>query len=305
MRSNTAEKPKNEVMTVRDLLLRNKPKIEAALPKHLPIDKMLSFVANDIRKNPKLLLCTEASLIGAIIQSSQLGLIPGSVLGHAYLIPYDKKRKLDDGTWVVERTECQFIVGYRGMIDLARRSGQVIYVDAHEVRDGDVFDFEFGFNANLKHTPAKENKDRIYAYWACANLTDNFKHFQVMWNWEIEEIKATSKAANNGPWVTNPVEMGKKTVIRRLFKYLPVSLEMQKAITLDENAERGEQDNALIFEGEFEPVNVEVAYNKKTKADTLAEKLDSKPEEKENLKPMNGNGMMQKPEQNVRQEARV
>lgn len=295
MKSNTVEKPKNAISqtTVRDLLLRNKMKIETALPKHLPIDKMLSFVANDMRKNPKLTLCTEASLIGAIIQSSQLGLIPGSVLGHAYLIPYDKKKKLDDGTWVVEKTECQFIVGYRGMIDLARRSGQVIYVDAHEVRDGDIFNFEYGFSANLKHAPAKENKDNIYAYWACANFTDNFKHFQVMWNWEIEEIKAMSKAANNGPWVTNPVEMGKKTVIRRLFKYLPVSIEMQKAITLDESAERGEQDNSLIFEGEYESLNEEVANNKKTKAEALVEKLNSKQEIKNNVKPISSNGAMQ------------
>jgi hypothetical protein len=75
---------------------------------------------------------------------------------------------------------------------------------------------------------------------------------------QVDAIRAQSKAGNSGPWQTHYEEMAKKTVIRRLFKYLPVSIEIQKAVGLDEQAEAGiDQQNAAFAYGEI----IEADYN--------------------------------------------
>jgi recombination protein RecT len=82
--------------------------------------------------------------------------------------------------------------------------------------------------------------------YAVARLVGGGVQFEVMSRVDIERVKAQSKAASDGPWVSHFEEMAKKTVIRRLFKYLPVSIEVQRAIGLDEQAAAGlPQDNPL------------------------------------------------------------
>lgn len=246
--------------SVGKLLLANKSKIATALPKHLTPDRMLSIVMTEIRKNPDLANCNQQSLISAVIQSSQLGLEPGSALGHAYLIPFKNNKQ---GT-----TDCQFLVGYRGMIDLARRSGQVVSLSAQVIYENDIFEFEYGLDEKLKHIPSREDRGRLVGAYAIAKLKDGGHQIEVMWKNEIDKVRDTSKAKNFGPWVSNYEEMSKKTVIRRLFKYLPVSIEMQKAITLDESADRGEQDNSFVID--IEPEHAQ----QQSKADDLADKLN-------------------------------
>lgn len=263
-----------------EFLLAQKKQIEAALPKHLTSDRMLRIVMTEIRKTPKLKECTPASLIGAVIQCSQLGLEPGGALGHAYLIPYGK--------------ECQFIVGYRGMIELARRSGLVIAVSAHPFYEKDLFEFEYGTNEYLKHKPYKGDRGEFFGSYAIAKLATPSRklfdgstgellnnesyQFEVMYKEDIEKVRKRSKAANNGPWVTDYEEMSKKCPVRRLFKYLPTSVEMQKAIIADEAADRGEQNNGLIIEAELGTQDMNGPANNTptfTKADRLAEKMES------------------------------
>ncbi len=110
------------------------PKIKAqmalALPKHMTADRLARIATTEIRKIPKLAACDQASFLGAIMQCAQLGLEPGGALGHAYLIPFDKRQKVN-GRWETVSTEAQLIIGYRGMIDLARRSGQILHISAH------------------------------------------------------------------------------------------------------------------------------------------------------------------------------
>lgn len=255
-----------ESFNLGQFLAKQKSQIAAALPSHLTADRMLRIVMTEVRKTPKLKDCTPQSLIGAVIQASQLGLEPGSALGHCYLIPYGK--------------ECQFIIGYRGMIDLARRSGQIISISANVVYKGDLFKFEFGLNEDLKHIPSQEverNDDDIICAYMIAKLKDGGHQIEIMFKKELDKIRGRSKAAWNGPWVTDYPEMCKKTVVRRGFKYLPISIELADAIMRDDSAEDGEQNNGLIFEGDFDVVETPTETKTK-KSDSIASKISDKKE---------------------------
>lgn len=237
-----------------------KDQIAAALPKHMSADRMARVATTAIRSTPKLLECTPESLFGAIIQCSQLGLEPSNGLGHAYLLPFDKNEKRGN-QWVKVSTEVQLIIGYRGMLDLARRSGQIETIEAHAVYAGDTFECELGLNSKLVHVPAWDNPKRgdpatLSFVYAVAKLKDGGTQFQVMSKAGIDAIRERSKAKNSGPWVTDYEQMALKTVVRRLFKWLPVSVEIQNAVSLDEAADRGEQNAGAILDGDFirEPV---------------------------------------------------
>ena len=221
--------------TVQQLLTnpRIKSQIALALPQHVTPERLMRVALTEVRKTPALAQCKPESLLAAIMQCAQLGLEPGGALGHAYLVPF--------------RDQVQFIVGYRGMIDLARRSGQVLSIEARAVYEADTFHVSFGLDPDLKHEPAWDAADRgkLTFVYAVARLRDGGVQFEVMSRAEIEKVRAQSKAGNNGPWVTHFEEMAKKTVIRRLFKYLPVSVEIARAVGLDEAAERGEQAEVI------------------------------------------------------------
>lgn len=240
------------------------PKIKAqmalALPKHVTADRLARIALTEVRKVPKLANCDQTSFLGAIMQCCALGLEPGGALGHCYLIPFENRRQ--------NRTEVQFIVGYRGMIDLARRSGQILSIESRAVYDKDYFEVELGLNSSIVHRPDWNASDRgpLTFVYAVAKLRDGGVQFDVMSRAEIEAIRDKSQGyvtakryakdgVINSPWATNFEEMAKKTVIRRLFKYLPVSIEIQRAVGLDEQADAGiQQDNPLVIEGSYHHV---------------------------------------------------
>lgn len=231
--------------------------IKLALPRHMTAERMARIATTELRRIPKLQQCDPLSFIGAVIQCAQLGLEPGNALGHVYILPFDKRKKVN-GQWITEKVEAQVIIGYRGMIDLARRSGQIVSLDSQAVYDGDTFECELGLDARLRHIPDWDNPNRVdplklrFVY-AVAKLKDGGTQFAVMSRAEIEAIRARSKSKDDGPWVTDFVPMALKTVVRRLFKYLPVSVEMARAITLDEKADAAlPQDNESVIEGEIE-----------------------------------------------------
>ncbi len=242
---------KDQVLSGSIAGMMSDPKVKAqlalALPKHLTAERLARIALTEIRKNPKLGKCDQASFLGSIMQCAQLGLEPGGALGHAYLLPFENKRK--------NIIEVQFIIGYRGMIDLARRSGQIISISAHTVHENDKFSYEFGLHEDLKHIPADGERGRMTHVYAVARLKDDGVQFEVMSKLEVDKIRAQSKSGS-GPWSTHYDEMAKKTVIRRLFKYLPVSIEMTRAVIADEAADAGiSQDNAHVITGEFSVVD--------------------------------------------------
>jgi len=227
------------------LLDKMKPQMAAALPKHVDVNRMTRIALTEFRKTPALAKCDPKSFLGAVMQSAQLGLEPGSSLGHCYLLPF--------------KSQVQLIIGYRGMIDLARRSGQITSLTARAVYKNDEFKYSYGLDETLTHVPneeaeqAPENLTHVYAV---AKLKGGGIQFEVMSRSQVEKIRKASRAGNTGPWVAHFEEMAKKTAIRRLFKYLPVSIEIQKAVTLDEKADAGvTQDNENVIDVEFEAVD--------------------------------------------------
>jgi recombination protein RecT len=221
-----------------------KEQMALALPSHVTAERLARIALTEVRKNPKLLNCDQVSFMGAIMQCCQLGLEPGGALGHAYLIPFENRAK--------GIIECQFIVGYRGMIDLARRSGQIVSLSARVVHLGDQFRFCYGLNETIEHVPGPDAGPMTHVY-AVAKLKDGGQQFEVMTRADVEEIRNNSHGYKSAvkygkkdhPWMTNFEEMARKTVNRRLFKSLPVSIELSTAVSLDEQADRGGQENPL------------------------------------------------------------
>ena len=191
-------------------------------PKHLTADRMMRVALSELRTNPKLLNCDHASLVNAIVKAGQLGFEIGSGLGHAYLVPYE--------------SEVTLIVGYRGLIALARRSGEIQSLTARVVRERDVFDLEYGLDERLRHVPSTDaNPGPVTHAYSIARLKDGGVQYEVMTRSEVESIRKRSRAGDAGPWVTDWEEMARKTVVRRLFKYLPVSIELADAVAADED----------------------------------------------------------------------
>jgi recombination protein RecT len=266
-----ADKPK----TIAGLLSDDnvKKQMALALPKHMTADRLARIALTEVRKNPKLGDSDQASFLGAIMQCAQLGLEPGGALGHAYLLPFENRRK--------GITEVQFIVGYRGMIDLARRSGQIVSLEARAVYEADQFHVQLGLDSNLTHIPAWDKVDRgpLTFVYSVAKLKDGGVQFDVMSRAEIERIRNESQGyktaikygKTDSPWISAFEEMAKKTVVRRLFKYLPVSIEMARAVGLDEQAEIGlPQDTPMVDMGMVDMATGEINPDAPALADESA-----------------------------------
>jgi recombination protein RecT len=226
---------------VKSFMESQKANLAAVLPKHVDADRMLKLALGAMRTTPKLLNCNVESLMGAVVTCSTLGLEPNTPLGHAYLIPFENRQK---GT-----TDVQIVFGYKGLIDLARRSGQIISIAAHEVCQNDEFHFSYGLDEKLIHKPALTGRGEPIAFYAVAKLVGGGYAFEVMGRDQIEEIRDASQnykfAREKGKtvWGQHFVEMGRKTVLRRLFKYLPVSIELATAANIDSNTEAGKAGN--------------------------------------------------------------
>ena len=173
-----------------DLLNKNRGAIQAALPSHLTVDRMLRVSLTEMRKTPELLLCEPKSFLAAIIQASQLGLEPGGALGECYLVPFNNKKS--------QRKEVQLIVGYRGLINLARRSGQIASISARSVFAGDRFEVSYGLNESLVHEPQMKSQAgaELIAAYAVARLKDGGHQFEVMSRDEIERVKRRARAGD-------------------------------------------------------------------------------------------------------------
>ncbi len=235
------------------LLNQKKAEIAKMLPKHLNADRLLKVAQIAATTTPALAKCDVASLVGAIGQCAQMGLEPNTVLGHAYLVPFNTKRKDANGVerWV---NSVQVIIGYKGLIDLARRSGQIVSIAAHEVCENDKFTLVYGLDEKLEHTPAMGERGEVIGFYAVAKLKDGGHCFEFMSRHQVQAIQAAADKKNKFPskvWQEHFVEMGRKTVIRRLAKYLPLSIEFQTATALDGMAESGKDQHLDTIDGEF------------------------------------------------------
>jgi len=229
----STEIAKSNGNTLAAYLDRGKAQIQRALPNHMTAERMIRVALTVVNSTPALKACSFPSVAACLMQASQLGLEPDNVLGQAYLIPYKKAGK----------PEAKFMIGYKGLIALARRSGDIASIHAVAVYKGDEFHYERGLEEKLQHVPSRDPanhaaKDVVAAY-AVARTKDGSVQWDVMERWEIDLIRSRAQAGNSGPWVTDYPEMAKKTALRRLCKTLPLSAEVQRGVQVEELRERG------------------------------------------------------------------
>ena len=218
-------------MSIADMIKALAPEIKRALPATISPERFTRLALSALNSSPQLRDCSPMSFITALLTAAALGLEVNSPLGEAYLIPYKNKNQL----------MCTCVLGYKGLIALAFRNGQMQMIQAHVVRERDLFDFEYGLNPRLVHRPAKgsleERGEVIYVY-AMYKLINGGYNFEVVNKAEIDHHAAKySKAFSSqySPWSIVWDDMAKKTCIKQVLKYAPISVEFQRALSMDES----------------------------------------------------------------------
>ena len=259
--------------TIFDVIQAGAKQFATALPKHINSERFVRIAITTIRQNPKLAQCSQESLLGALMVSAQLGLEPGT-LGQCYLIPFENKKA---GT-----VECQFQIGYKGLIELLRRSGQLSDIYSYTVYENDDFNIEYGLSRTLTHKPNFDERGEIKGFYAVAILKDGAKAFEYMTKDEVthHEEKYRKGSYKNDVWNKNFEEMAQKTVVKKLLKWLPVSVEFLEMAAKDEKTvkvadERTGETEEIIVLDDGMVVNeetgevVEEKYEKQTHDDTM------------------------------------
>ncbi len=244
-----------------------KGEIARALPKHLNADAMTRIALTCFRMNPKLADCEPASVFACVIQASQLGLRPG-LMGECFLIPFKDTRN--------NKVICTLQIGYQGMIELARRSGQVLSLGAYLVHEKDQYAVHFGTDPGISHIPYLDDEPgKVKLGYAVAKLVGGGTHAEVMAVREINShrdrsasYRAAKQYKKDTPWDTDYEEMARKTLIRRICKYLPKSNELAIGMALDDTANRGTQALTVeeAIENAFVPAEIEGEVTEKPDA---------------------------------------
>lgn len=245
-----AEKNKevSAVQAMGDLLKRMHTQIEKALPSVITPERFTRIALTAYSRNEKLQECTAESFLGSMMQAAQLGVEPNTPLGQAYLIPYRNKGVM----------EVQFQLGYRGMIDLAYRSGEVQNIQAHEVYENDTFEYELGLEPKLRHVPALKDRGEVILYYAVFKLTNGGVGFEVMSKEDVEAFaKKKSKTYGTGPWQSDFDAMAKKTLVKRLLKFAPLKSDFVRAVTADETIKSGISENMTDLPDETVTIDAE------------------------------------------------
>jgi recombination protein RecT len=222
------------------LLAQQVKQIGSVIASHLTPEKMARIALNELRTNDnlfKIAAQNPQSFVNAVLQASHLGLEIGGALGQAYLVPF--------------KGEVKMMPGYRGLISIARRSGEITSINAEVVYENDKFDLTLGIDPRVDHKPMlKGDRGRPALVYMVAKFKDGGHHFEWMTIEEVEKIKSRSSAVASGkktPWDTDFDEMVKKTVVRRGWKYMPMSIEMQKAVMIEAANDNGQ---GIVIDGD-------------------------------------------------------
>jgi len=234
-----------DTKTVGALLTGMKKQMASVLPRHLTPEKMLRSALMAVVKSPILLECSQESFMRAVLEAGQLGLIPDSGIGEAYLVPFWNAKR--------NRRDVQLIPGYRGLVKLAIQSGNVTACYAYVVKEKDHFEHELGTSPKLVHKPAMGNRGKTVGAYAVAQLRDCLPVFVFLDIEEIEAVRARSQSAKSGysPWSTDFDRMAEKTAFKRLAKWVPLSPDVSHAVALDTDAELGQEQ---ILDVDMEPI---------------------------------------------------
>lgn len=229
------------------------PAIKKALPSVITPERFTRMVLSALSSTPKLADCSPQSFLAAMMTAAQLGVEPNTALGQAYLLPYRNHGQM----------ECQFQLGYKGLIDLAYRSGEVSVIQAHTVYENDVFEYELGMDPKLRHVPAKADRGEAVAYYAMFKTKDGGYGFEVM---SVDDVQrhaqrySKSYGSGSSPWRSNFDEMAKKTVLKRALKYAPLKSDFVRGVAQDETikAELSDEMYAVPDETVFEAEGEEI-----------------------------------------------
>lgn len=245
---------KAEKKTMQAYIKAMEPAIKKALPSVITPERFTRMVLSALSSTPKLAECSPQSFLAAMMTAAQLGVEPNTALGQAYLLPYRNHGQM----------ECQFQLGYKGLIDLAYRSGEVSVIQAHTVYENDVFEYELGMDPKLRHVPAKADRGEAVAYYAMFKTKDGGYGFEVM---SVDDVQrhaqrySKSYGSGTSPWRSNFDEMAKKTVLKRALKYAPLKSDFVRGVAQDETikAELSDEMYAVpdetVFEAEGEEVD--------------------------------------------------
>lgn len=249
-RTNQMQEAQQKDTSLKGLIKAMEPEIKKALPSVITPERFTRMVFTALSSTPKLQQCTPQSFLGAMMQAAQLGLEPNTPVGQAYLIPYKNKGI----------QECQFQLGYKGLIDLAYRSGEIKDIQAHEVYENDVFEYEFGLEPKLKHIPATHDRGEIIMYYAVFHMVNGGYGFEVMSKEDIiNHAKKTSQSYDSSysPWAKYFDEMSKKTVIKKCLKYAPIKTDFVRALSSDETIKSTITEHMADKPDETVTINVE------------------------------------------------
>lgn len=276
--------------TLGDFLNANKATLEEFAKGFMKPEAMIRLAQMAFVKNPTLAKCTLGSILRALMDSAALRVKPGGVNGRGYLVP--RKNNNAGGVY-----EAHFDPGWRGLVDVARRSGLIKSIGAQVVRSGDVFEYGYNPLPVLTWKPARDGEVNrpIVAAFAVAELKDGGIQIEVLEGEDLEKIKGVSEAAKRetGPWMDWPTEMARKSVVKRLCKYLPVPDDfddLDRAMTISDAADTG-QRGVIDVPGETIPDDgfvsqsdeIRGALEAGERGPSLTDQLDALAEETEEL----------------------
>ena len=236
--------------TMQQYVQQMQGEIAKALPSVMTPERFTRITLSALSANPQLAQTTQNSFLGAMMTAAQLGMEPNTPLGQAYLIPFRNKGIL----------ECQFQLGYKGLIDLAYRSGEVTTIQAQVVYENDEFEYALGLEPQLKHIPAMSNRGEPISFYAVFKTKDGGFGFEVM---SVEDVKLHaqkySKSFNSAysPWKTNFEEMAKKTVLKKVLKYAPMKTDFARGLSADETIKHGVSDDMFSVPDETDYIDVD------------------------------------------------
>ncbi len=264
-----------EVKTLRGELQQMTAEFDKALAGKITPERMTRIVLTAVQATPKLAECSRRSFFGAVMQSCQLALEPNTPLGQAYLIPYWNKTK--------KCLECNFQLGYQGILDLAYRTDKYKRITAEVVYNGDEFDYEYGLDAFLHHKPKGKTDNPLFVY-ALYELKSGGREFKV-WSWEkiIKHAEDFSQSfgSQSSPWKSSKESqegMAKKTVLINLLKYAPKSVEIASAVNVDDRVLSARR----VDDGELSFLSVDIEDANAEQGEIPKDQTDEKAEEKPN-----------------------
>lgn len=214
-------------MKIEDMIKAMSPEIKNALPDVITPERFTRMALSTLNNNVKLRECAPVTFLAAMMNAAQLGLEPNTPLGQAYLIPYRNHGKM----------ECQFQIGYKGLIDLVYRNPNIQTVQAQCVYENDTFEYELGLEPKLVHKPALTDRGRLILVYALWKAENGGYGFEVMSKEDIDaHARRYSQSYNSSssPWKSNFEEMAKKTVIKKCLKYAPLRSDILRAVSTDE-----------------------------------------------------------------------